>query len=55
MKVYQGRLQSRYGTGLSTQIGHYADYVSKGVVKEHGTVCALLIDGEVAAFLETNY
>lgn len=52
MKVYQGRLQSRYGTGLSTQIGHYADYVSKGVVKEHGTVCALLIDGEVAAFLE---
>ena len=52
MKVYQGRLQSRYGTGLSTQIGHYADYVSNGVVKEHGTVCALLIDGEVAAFLE---
>ena len=24
----------------------------QGVVKEHGTVCALLIDGEVAAFLE---
>ena len=26
--------------------------LSNGVVKEHGTVCALLIDGEVAAFLE---
>ena len=52
MRVYQERLQNRYGRGLVTRIGHYADYVSKGVVKEHGTVCALLIDGEVAAFLE---
>lgn len=52
MRVYQERLKSRYGSGLVSRIGHYADYVSKGVVKEHGTVCALLIDGEIAAFLE---
>lgn len=52
MKVYQDRLKSRYGSGIITRFGHYADYVSNGSVKSNGIVCALMIDGEIAAFLE---
>lgn len=54
MKIYIKRLRKRYAESNSkiNMILHLFDYVSKGVMLDNGIICALRIDGQIAAFFE---
>lgn len=54
MKTFIKRLRKRYAESNSkiNMILHLFDYVSKGVMLDNGIICALRIDGQIAAFFE---